>query len=374
MRYSIFSIVTLSLLILGCNKKKEASQKVSEDSSEASFDNLEVIQLTTNQANQLIDLPMACVVQEYPNKLGQTLESADDLAEPTTLHPAFYGCFDWHSAVHGHWSMVRLLKEFPNIDRANEVRAVLASNMSTENIHREVAYFEAAYEKSYERTYGWAWLLKLQEELHNWDDPLARELEENLAPLSDLLVEKYLEYLPKLQYAVRVGTHSNTAFGLSYAWDYAVTFKNEPLQDAIRTRAIEFFGQDKGCPITWEPGGADFLSPCLEEINLMRRIYAEEDFVQWLTGFMPEILETDFSMPEARVGDRSDGQSVHLDGLNFSRAWVFYGLAKQYPEEFGHLTTLAHRHLAYSFPNLFGDGYEGGHWLGTFALYALSQQ
>lgn len=374
MRYSIFSLVTLALLILGCNKKKEEPQKVSEYSSEASFDNLEVIQLTTNQANQLIDLPMACVVQEYPNKLGQTLESDADLASPTTLHPAFYGCFDWHSAVHGHWSMVRLLKEFPNLDRASEVREVLTSNMSAENIQREVAYFEAAYEKSYERTYGWAWLLKLQEELHTWDDPMARELEENLAPLSDLLVEKYLEYLPKLQYAVRVGTHSNTAFGLSYAWDYAVTFKNELLQDAIRTRAIEFFGQDKGCPITWEPGGADFLSPCLEEINLMRRIYAKEDFVQWLTRFMPEIFETDFSMAEARVGDRSDGQSVHLDGLNFSRAWVFYGLAKQYPEEFGDLTTLAHRHLAYSFPNLFGDGYEGGHWLGTFALYALSQQ
>ena len=317
---------------------------------------------------------MACVIQEYPNKLGQTLEGAKDLAEPTVLHPAFYGCFDWHSAVHGHWSMVRLLKEFPNLDRAQEVREVLARNMSAAHIQQEVAYFEAAYEKSYERTYGWAWLLKLQEELHTWDDPLARELESNLSPLAELLVQKYLDYLPKLQYAVRVGTHSNTAYGLSYAWDYAVTFNNEVLKEAIRSRALNFFGKDQGCPIHWEPGGADFLSPCLEELNLMRRILPKAEFMTWVTDFMPELLRPDFRLETARVGDRTDGQLVHLDGLNFSRAWVFYGLGKQYPEEFGHLLSLGHEHLAYSFPNLNGDGYEGGHWLGTFALYALSQQ
>jgi hypothetical protein len=270
--------------------------------------------------------------------------------------------------------MVRLLKEFPNLERANEVREVLASNLSAENIQREVAYFQAAYEKSYERTYGWAWLLKLQEELHDWEHPLARELEANLAPLAALLVEKYLEYLPKLQYAVRVGTHSNTAFGLSYAWDYALTYNNEALKEAIRARALDFFGQDQGCPILWEPGGADFLSPCMEEVNLMRRILPKAEFMTWITGFMPEIKQPNFRLETARVGDRSDGQLVHLDGLNFSRAWVLYGLANQYPEEFGHLITIAHEHLAYSFPNLTGDGYEGGHWLGTFALYALSQQ
>jgi hypothetical protein len=177
-----------------------------------------------------------------------------------------------------------------------------------------------------------------------------------------------------LQYPVRVGTHTNTAFGLSYAWDYAVTFKNQILQEAIRNRALAFYGTDAGCPINWEPGGADFLSPCLEEVNLMRRILNVSDFDDWINHFMPELKTESFQLEPARVGDRSDGQLVHLDGLNFSRAWVFYGLANQYPETYAHLRDLANSHLAYSFPNLTGDGYEGGHWLGTFALYALGQQ
>ncbi len=214
----------------------------------------------------------------------------------------------------------------------------------------------------------------MSEELHHFDDPLARELEQNLEPLTQLMVQKFVDYLPKLQYPVRVGTHTNTAFGLAFAWDYAESLQNEELKTAIRNRALAFYQKDSGCPLAWEPSGADFLSPCFEELDLMRRILDKSDFMSWMDSFMPSLKTAGFSLPEAVVGDRKDGQLVHLDGLNFSRAWVLYGLAKQYPEEFGHTLPLAHKHFAYSFPNLVGDDYEGGHWLGSFAIYALGER
>ena len=375
MRTKILPNVLLAILVIqvSCNPNRE---KPDETPAETSAGNppAEPIDLSLEQANTLVALPMACVQQEYPNKLGQTLGSAEDLDVPSTLHPAFYGCFDWHSAVHGHWSMVRLLKEFPQLDTAQQVRAMLKTNLAPERLAAEVAYFQGEHEKSYERTYGWGWLLKLAEELHTWNDPLARELEANLQPLAALISQKYVDYLPRLQYPVRVGTHTNTAFGLSFAWDYAQTLGDQPLMEAIRTRALAFYGGDAGCPLGWEPSGADFLSPCLEEVNLMRRILDKAAFLEWMDKFLPQLHQAGFAWDPARVGDRSDGQLVHLDGLNFSRAWVFYGLARQYPDQFGHLLPLAHAHMAYSFPNLFGDGYEGGHWLGTFAIYALGER
>lgn len=376
MRTKYLPTLLFVLLILqaGCNSDKEKPAEAAAPAEIATRPPAEPIELTLEQANTLASLPLACVQQEYPNKLGQTLGSAADLGEPSALHPAFFGCLDWHSAVHGHWSMVMLLKEFPALKQAETLREVLKNHLSPENIAAEVAYFKGEHEKGYERTYGWAWLLKLAEELHTWNDPLARELEANLQPLASLISQKYVDYLPKLQYPVRVGTHTNTAFGLAFAWDYAQTFGDLPLQKAIRDRALAFYGNDAGCPLGWEPSGADFLSPCLEEVNLMRRILEKEAFRAWMDAFLPELQRADFNWEPARVGDRSDGQLVHLDGLNFSRAWVFYGLAKQYPDQFAHLRALAHAHMAYSFPNLVGDNYEGGHWLGTFALYALGQR
>ncbi|WP_435624182.1 DUF2891 domain-containing protein [Flagellimonas sp.] len=337
-------------------------------------DQIEIIELTLNQANTLATLPIGCVTKEYPNKLGHVLGSEEDLGTPKTLHPAFYGCFDWHSAVHGHWSMVRLLKTFPDLKDAALIRDILLEHLSKENIAIEVAYFDNKHNRNYERTYGWGWLLKLAEELHHFDDPMARELEENLEPLTQLIAQKFVDYLPKLQYPVRVGTHTNTAFGLAFAWDYAESLEHQELKEAIRARALTFYQKDLGCPLAWEPSGADFLSPCFEELDLMRRILGKEDFMTWVDSFMPTLKEMDFSLPEAIVGDREDGQLVHLDGLNFSRAWVLYGLAKQYPEEFGHVLPLANKHFAYSFPNLVGDDYEGGHWLGSFAIYALGER
>jgi hypothetical protein len=298
------------------------------------------------------------------------LGSKDDIKEPKELHLAFYGCFDWHSAVHGHWALVKLLKEFPLLEKTDLIRLKLQENISEENIQAEVVYFKGEHEKSYERTYGWAWLLKLAEELHTWDDPLARELEHNLQPLTDLIVRKYLDFLPKLKYPIRVGEHTNTAFGFSFAWDYANTTQHQELKTAIESKAKEFYLNDFNCPLNWEPGGYDFLSPCFEEIDLMRRVLNKDDFDEWINNFTPQIKNEDFEMKAGEVSDRTDGKLVHLDGLNFSRAWVMYGLANQYPD-YRHLINIANEHVMYSLPNVVDDSYEGGHWLGSFVIYAL---
>lgn len=327
-------------------------------------------QLTLELANQLANLPLQCVEQEYPNKLGQVITSKADLQSPSTLHPAFYGCFDWHSAVHGHWSLVVLLKKFPNLEKAKEIKSLLRKRLSKENIAVEIAYFEKEQNKTFERTYGWAWLLKLAEELHTWDNPLARELENNLKPLSDLIAEKYLVYLPKLRYPIRVGTHSNTAFGLSFAYDYATATNDTLFKKQIKQRAIDFYWEDSNCPISWEPSGYDFLSPCLEEMDIMRKVLPKKEFMKWVASFLPELNKASFELAVGEVSDRTDGHLVHLDGVNFSRAWCLYGLAYEY-DEFTHLKKLADIHIKHSLPSLVGDSYEGGHWLASFAIKAL---
>lgn len=333
--------------------------------------NSEMVELNLEEANKLVELPLACINTQYPNKPGQTLSGEKDLQSPKELHPAFYGCFDWHSSVHGHWSLVRLLKKFPKLDKSDQIKEKLEESLSKENIAGEIAYFQKEHNRDYERTYGWAWLLKLAEELQTWDTDLGEELSANIKPLADLIVERYKEFLPKLNYPIRVGEHSNTAFALSFAHDYAVATKNEEFRALIEKRAKEFYLSDDNCPLVWEPSGFDFLSPCLQEIDIMRKVLPKGAFSLWVDDFMPQLKSEDFALEPGIVSDRKDGKLVHLDGLNFSRAWVFSSLANQYPEQYSHLRTVANAHISHSFPNLVGDSYEGGHWLGSFALYAL---
>ena len=328
--------------------------------------------LTLSEANKLVELPLHCVETPYPYKTGIILGSADDLKEPSVIHPVFYGCFDWHSAAHGYWSMVTLLRQFPDLEQADEVKAILKRNLTAEKVAREVDFFSKDINDSFERTYGWAWLLKLSDELHSWEDPMAKDLAANLQPLADLIVERYINFLPRLVYPVRVGEHTNTAFGLSFAYDYAVNQQHTELQQLIAKRAKDYFLEDKNCPIGWEPSGYDFLSPCLEEIGLMQRVLPKQQFLTWLDDFMPQLADPEFSLAVGEVGDRTDGKLVHLDGLNFSRAWNLYALANQYPQ-YRHLRKIADKHMAHSYPNLIGDSYEGGHWLGSFAIQALNQ-
>ena len=377
MRYKLLLLGILSVLILSCKEKKPPKK------SEQSDQTVEVIKTTVPeeqvhlslfQANRLASLPFKCLQTEYPNKTGQILSDSADLGTPKELHPAFYGCFDWHSSVHGHWTLTKLLKGFPELEYRDSILGKLKQNISKKNIQKEIAYFKREQEYSFERMYGWAWLLKLQEELNTWDSKDGKILAENLQPLSDIIIQNYIDFLPKLNYPIRVGTHSNSAFGMTFAYEYAKQTKNEELKSIIETTARRLYIKDKTCPIAWEPNGFDFFSPCLEEVDLMLRILPRDEFTYWIAEFMPELKSTKFSMKVAEVSDRKDGHLVHLDGLNFSRAWVLYHLAKDNPNEYGHLKQEADKHVAYSLPSIIDGSYEGEHWLASFALYALSER
>lgn len=362
MKKQLFVLITI--VCFACNKTETKEPIVQQTKVPLPTLNLE-------QAQRLVSLPINCVNVEFPNKLGQTIGGTEDLKSPKELHPAFYGCFDWHSSVHGHWSLVSLLKQFPQLENASEIKKKLLGNISKENIEKEVAYFHGKHNKSYERTYGWAWLLKLAEEIHTWDDDTARELEKNLQPLTDLIVQKYIDFLPKLNYPIRVGEHPNTAFGLTFAWDYANTVGHQPLKEMIENRAKDFYSKDADCPITWEPSGYDFLSPCLQEAAIMKRVLPASEFKTWFGDFLPQLKDINYQLAVGEVSDRKDGKLVHLDGVNFSRAWALYDIVKDLPA-YDHLKNVANEHINYSLPNIVGDSYEGGHWLGSFAIYALN--
>ncbi|WNJ16020.1 DUF2891 domain-containing protein [Pontibacter sp. G13] len=330
--------------------------------------------LTTPGAQHFARLASTCIQTEYPNKLSHVMNDSTEVLSPKALHPAFYGCFDWHSSVHGHWMLVHLLAHYPNMQDASTIRQKLDENLSAENIQQEVAYLHQSGRSSFERMYGWSWLMKLALELEQWDDPMAKKWSANLKPLVDVMIERYLNFLPKQTYAIRTGEHPNTAFGLSFAWDYAEQTGHTELQNVIRQRAKDYFLEDANCPASWEPGGADFLSPCLVEADLMSRVLAQDEFANWYSDFLPE-LPKELMVP-ATVTDRTDGKLVHLDGLNLSRVWCFKRILANLPA--GHpansaLREAINRHLEAALPNVADGNYEGEHWLASFAVYALTQ-
>ncbi len=353
-----------------------------EDSENDSFQNLKkeisALQLTKNSASHFARLALRCIQCEYPNKLDHVINGSEDVKNPKALHPAFYGCFDWHSSVHGHWMLVRLLKLFPDLPEAAKIRVKLNQNLTAENIAAEVAYLHQPNRKSFERTYGWAWLLKLAEELHGWDDADGKKWSENLQPLADEIVARYLNFLPNQDYPIRRGVHANTAFGIAFALDYARAFHHAELETLLVDRAKSYFFADKNCPASYEPGGDDFFSPCLMEADLMRRVLQREEFPEWLKNFLPQLFEDEkFSlMIPAEVADRSDPKIVHLDGLNLSRAWCLVGIVQSLPEKSkikSQLLRSAINHANQTLPYIASGNYEGEHWLASFAVYFLSE-
>ena len=327
-------------------------------------------ELNVEQAKKIFDLPTHCIKVEYPNKLQQALGSDSDLKPPRELRPIFYGCYDWHSSVHGFWSIVKLMKDFPELDRDQKVRSDLNQLITAENVAVEMAFFNDKNNKNFERTYCWAWLLQLQMELNNWQDKDVQVWAKNLKPLSDLIITKYKDYLPKLVYPIRTGTHDNTAFGLSLTIDYARSVNDKAFEKVIVDNANRLYQKDKGCNIGFEPSGSDFLSACLEEALLMSKIHPHDDYKKWLKSFLPQLFDKKHELKPGIVSDRTDGQLVHLDGLNFSRATALYQIAAKLPE-LNYLNDWANHHFNYSFNNISNDDYMGSHWLGTFALYAL---
>jgi hypothetical protein len=329
--------------------------------------------LNLDIANKLAALPLKCLELEFPYKTGIVFTDSSLLGAPKNYHPAFYGCFDWHSSVHGHWMLVRLLKIYPNLNRADEIRTKLAQHLSAENIKIEQQLFKNAENKSFERIYGWSWLLQLQSELKSWNDPLGKSLSENLQPLASQFSSAYVQFLDKLVYPIRVGEHTNLAFGLCLAWDYAQQCNDEALKKAIHDAAIRFYSKDKNAPVTYEPGGYDFLSPSLEEADLMRRVLPAAEYRQWLYQFLPGLFEKDIKIFNvATVKDRTDGKLVHLDGLNLSRTWCLEGIAKAAGKNQDAILALAHKHREAGLQQIFSGSYAGEHWLASFAVYMLT--
>lgn len=330
-------------------------------------------QLSKSEASRLAQLPLSGICREYPNKIAHVLEGDADVAPPRKLHPAFYGCFDWHSAVHAHWTLVRLLKTFPDLPAEKSIREKLDNNLDSEKIQSEIAYFKPAGRQSFERPYGWAWLLKLAEELNNWSDPQAAKWAAALRPLASLIENLFCEFLPEQTYPVRSGAHLNTAFALSLAWDYADTQDRPNLKTSIEQNAKRYYLSDTNYPAHYEPSGTDFLSPCLEEANLMQRILDTDSFTNWFDAYLPQIPQA-LATP-ALVSNRSDGQLIHLDGLNLSRSWCYTAISKKLKPDHPKRTKLqqlASRHLDDALPNVVSGNYEGEHWLATFAIYALA--
>jgi len=325
-------------------------------------------------AGRFAQLALVCVHREYPNKLSHVLHSDADAQVPRALTPAFYGCFDWHSSVHGHWLLARLARLYPTAPFAAPARAALARSLTPENMAGELAYLRGPGRASFERPYGLAWLLALGAELRTFENGEGRAWSAALRPLEAEASARLSTWLRKLHYPVRVGEHGQTAFAFGLAWDWARAAGDRELAALLQERSLAFYGSDRSCPIGYEPSGEDFLSPCLAEADLLRRLLPQQGYARWLTRFLPRIPAGGGAawLAPGVVTDRADPRLAHLDGLNLSRAWMLEGIASGLPRGDARLPALgaaARAHRQAALPAVTGEHYEGGHWLGSFAVY-----
>lgn len=328
-------------------------------------------------AGRFAQLALTCIHREYPNKISHVLGGDVDVRPPRSLTPVFFGCFDWHSSVHGHWLLARLAREYPAAPFAAPARAALATSFTEERVAAELAYLKDPGRTSFERPYGLAWLLQLTAELRSWDDADARRWAAVLAPLEAEAANRIRQWLPKLRYPIRVGEHSQTAFAFGLVRDWSVVAGDGAMRALIDERSHTYYSGDVDCPLAYEPSGEDFLSPCLAEADLMRRVLEPAEFAAWLGRFLPVIPRTagDDWLEPGIVTDRRDPKLAHIDGLNLSRAWMLRGVASGLPDgdpRRGALDAAAKRHADDALPAVTGEHYEGGHWLGSFAVYLLA--
>lgn len=334
-------------------------------------------QLDADFAERFSSLALACVHKEYPNKISHVMQSGSDVRPPRELTPAFYGCYDWHSSVHGHWLLARLARLRPGTDLADRARAALDRSLTPEHVAGEVAYLEGEGRASFERPYGLAWLLQLAAELREWDHAEARRRARTLAPLERAAADRLAEWMPKLTHPIRVGEHSQTAFAFGLIHDWAGTAGDTGTLALVDQRVRSLYLDDRACPLAYEPSGQDFLSPCLAEADLVRRVLAPTDFAAWLGAFLGQIplSDDDAWLPPAVVTDPGDPKLAHLDGLNLSRAWMLDGIAAGLPADDPRLPAIlaaARAHRAAGLAAVTGEHYEGGHWLGSFAMYLVT--
>lgn len=328
-------------------------------------------------ASRFAGLALSCVHKEFPNKIAHVLNGDPDVRPPRELTPAFYGCYDWHSAVHGHWLLVRLARQFPGEPFAGRAREALGRSLTPENVAAEVRYLEAPGRATFERPYGLAWLLQLAAELREWDDPQARRWAETLEPLARAAAARIRTWAPKLSFPIRTGEHNQTAFGFGLILDWARGTGDRETAALLESRVRDLYLKDRDCPIEYEPSGEDFLSPCLGEADLVRRILPAQEFAAWLAAFLPHLPRDgrgDWLAPGV-VTDPTDGKLAHLDGLNLSRAWMLEGIASGLPAGDPRLPALraaAAAHRESGLRSVTGEHYEGGHWLGSFATYLVT--
>lgn len=333
-------------------------------------------------AGRFMQLALDCVHREYPNKLAHVLAGDADVKPPRELTPAFFGCYDWHSAVHGHWLLARLARLVGESELAPAARRALSRSLTPGNVEAELGYLNGHGRLAFERPYGLAWLLQLAAELREWRDDDAARWRAALAPLEREAARRFADWLPKLTYPIRGGEHAQTAFAFGLVLDWARVAGDEAMQRLIRARTDDYYGRDRDCPIAYEPSGQDFLSPCLAEADLMRRVQPPAGFSAWLDAFLPDIPARDGSggrawLEPAVVTDPTDGKLAHLDGLNLSRAWMLEGIAAGLPPGDGRLPALreaARRHQKAGLAAVTGEHYAGGHWLASFATYLVTER
>ena len=338
----------------------------------------DVTRLDLPTAKRFASIALANIGREYPNKLDHVMSDAAAVLPPRALHPAFYGSFDWHSCVHMHWLLARCRRLHPSMPECAAIDAVFDRRFAAEPMAAEVAYLAEPHSGAFERTYGWAWLLKLAQELAQAPDDAALRWSGALAPLADAIVARYFDYLPRARYPLRYGMHTNSAFGLALALDYGTQAGLPPLAELCSRKAREWYLADRDVPAAWEPSGADFLSPTLMEADLMRRVLPRDAFAKWLRDVLPSFaaMKPESLFTPVGVSDRSDGQIVHLDGLNLSRAWNFHGIAMSLPhgdERIAPANDAAGRHLVAGMSGLDSGEYVGEHWLASFAVLALTE-
>jgi len=378
----IFKLVFLSTILAfaGCSAQPPSKSDTQSD--------IEPLEYPTTIAPDLADrfsaLALTCVHQEFPNKISRTTATAESIGRPKEIFPAFYGCFDWHSSVHGHWLLVRLLRVGPQ-DAVWRDEAITRLNQSftVENIAGEIANYNRPEGGSWERPYGLAWYLQLTAELREWakdnNEPQAKEWLAILEPLETDIATGLKAWLPKLAYPIRLGTHNQSAFAFGLMLDWARVKGDTEMEQLIIQRSKAFHMSDKNCPLAYEPSGEDFLSPCLMEADLMRRMMSTSKFSDWLTGFMPTI-PTDGSgdwLAPGIVKDASDGKLVHLDGVNSSRAWNLYNIARALPEgdaRKASLVAAAKIHAETGVAAVSAEHYSGSHWLASFATYLMTDR
>ncbi len=329
--------------------------------------------------DRFAQLAFDCIHREYPNKISHVLSSDQHVKPPRELTPMFYGCFDWHSAVHGHWLLVRILKLSDSQLQRDRIREKLSLSFTQANTAAELAYYNEPGRASFERPYGIAWFLQLVAELHESKAPDLIRFRQTLAPLENAIVNKVSQWLPKLAYPIRLGTHNQSAFAFGLMLDYARTVGNKELEQQLVERSLHFHNDDISCPIGYEPSGEDFLSPCLMEADLMRRVLDKEAFASWLETFLPDLPRdgsTDWLTPGV-VKDATDGKLVHLDGVNLSRAWALQGIASALNDTDSRKASLletAKIHEETGVAAVSDAHYAGSHWLASFALYLTSQR